>query len=52
MSAGFGLFDALRESQEETTIRAQPSVVTAVRELSRLETTSYHIERVIDLYSK
>ncbi len=49
VSAGFGLFGALRESNETTTIRAQPSVVTAVRELSRLETTSFHIERVIDL---
>ena len=49
VSAGFGLFDALRESREETTIRPQPSVVIAVRELSRLETTTFHIERVIDL---
>jgi len=52
VSAGFGLFGALRESHEETTVRPQPSVVTAVRDLSRLETTSFHIERVIDLSEK
>ena len=49
VSAGFGFLDTLREKREVTSVRAQPSVVTAVRELSRLETTSYHIERVIDL---
>ncbi|MCC6876667.1 MAG: DUF4230 domain-containing protein [Sandaracinaceae bacterium] len=30
-------------------VRSTPSVVTAVRDLARLETTSYHVERVIEL---
>lgn len=30
-------------------LRATPSVITSMRELARLETTSFHIERVIDL---
>jgi hypothetical protein len=34
------------------TIRPTPNVVTAVRDLSRLETTSYHVERVVDLSEK
>ena len=33
-------------------VRATPSVVTAVRDLARLETTSFHIERVIDMSSR
>ena len=32
-----------------TSLRSTPSVVTAVRDLSRLETVEYHVERVIDL---
>jgi hypothetical protein len=32
-----------------TTIRPTPSVVTAIRDLSRLESAQYHVERVIDL---
>ena len=32
-----------------TTIRATPSIVTAIRDLSRLESSQYHVERVIDL---
>lgn len=32
-----------------TTIRTGPSVITAIRDLARLETSQYHIERVIDL---
>lgn len=31
------------------TVRPMPNVVTAIRDLSRLETTSYHVERVVDL---
>ncbi len=31
------------------TIRTGPDVVVAIRDLARLETTSYHVERVIDL---
>ena len=30
-------------------VRSTPSVVTAVRDLSRLESVDYHVERVIDL---
>lgn len=30
-------------------VRPSPSVITAVRDLSRLETTSFHAERVIEL---
>jgi hypothetical protein len=32
-----------------TTLRSTPSVVVAVKDLARLETVSYHVERVIDL---
>lgn len=32
-----------------TTIRYTPSVVTAVRDLARLESVEYHVERIIDL---
>lgn len=32
-----------------TRVRATPSVVRAVRDLARLETASFHMERVIDL---
>lgn len=30
-------------------VRPTPDVITAVRDLARLETTSYHVERVVDL---
>jgi hypothetical protein len=36
-------------SSSETTIRPSPNVILAVRDLSRLETTDYHVERVIEL---
>lgn len=49
VSAAWGVFDAFRGVEETTSVRPQPGVVLAVRELSRLETTTYHIERVIDL---
>lgn len=39
------------EPSEVLEVRPTPSVVVAVRELSRLETTSYHVERVIDMTS-
>ena len=35
-----------------TTVRPTADVVVAVRDLARLETTSYHVERVIDLRDK
>ena len=33
----------------ETTTRPSPTVIMAVRDLARLETTDYHVERVIEL---
>jgi len=36
-------------SSNVTVLRPTPDVVTAVRALSRLETTAFHMERVIDL---
>ncbi len=33
-------------------IRPTPNVVTAIRDLSRLETSQYHVERVLDLTDK
>jgi hypothetical protein len=35
-----------------TVIRSTPSVITAIRDLARLEGASYHVERVIDLRDK
>jgi hypothetical protein len=32
-----------------TTLRPSPNVVVSIRELARLETVTYHVERVIDL---
>lgn len=49
VSATLGMFDQLREAETRTEVRPQPSVVVAVRELARLETTTFHIQRVIDL---
>lgn len=45
--AVFFLARALPESA--TTVRSTPSVVTAVRDLARLESVVFHVERVIDL---
>lgn len=49
--AGVALVAALIVSRpsDATTIRYTPSVVTAVKDLARLETVEYHVERVIDL---
>jgi hypothetical protein len=38
-----------RPFDSATTLRATPSVVIAVRDLARLETAEYHIERIVDL---
>ncbi|MGH2376975.1 MAG: DUF4230 domain-containing protein [Candidatus Limnocylindria bacterium] len=38
-----------RPFAETLELRSTPSVVTAVRDLARLETVEYHVERVIDL---
>jgi len=37
---------------EVVEVRSTPSVVVAVRDLARLETTSFHVERVIDMTSR
>lgn len=37
------------DSSKTTVIRSTPSVVTSIRDLARLESTSFHIERIIDL---
>jgi hypothetical protein len=34
--------------QAHTTVRATPGVVAAIRDMSRLDTTSFHIEKVIE----
>jgi len=47
VSFGFRIWDKA-EGTVTTSVRAAPGVVLAVRELSRLETSTYHIERVID----
>ena len=37
------------ESSSVVTVRPSPNVIMAVRDLARLETTDYHVERVIEL---
>lgn len=37
------------EPAETTTVRPTPDVIVAVRDLARLESASFHIERVVDL---
>ena len=57
LTTGFGLLIGRWTSADAspapapsvTTIRPTPSVVTAIRDLSRLESSQYHVERVIDL---
>jgi len=38
-----------RPGGEGPVLRSTPSVITEIRDLSRLETVQYHIERVVDL---
>ncbi|MCC6897942.1 MAG: DUF4230 domain-containing protein [Polyangiaceae bacterium] len=38
-----------RATRSVTVIRATPNVVTAIRDLSRLESAEYHLERVLDV---
>jgi uncharacterized protein DUF4230 len=47
LAVGAAVLGQIRDSG--TTLRSTPSVVTAVRDLARLETVEYHVERVIDL---
>jgi hypothetical protein len=39
----------VRPFESPTALRSTPSVVVAVRDLARLESVEYHVERVIDL---
>src|SRR5690349_7719315 len=48
LAAGL-LVVAPRLSQDGSVVRTTPSVVTAVRDLARLEAIEFHVERVIDL---
>src|SRR5262245_16757743 len=36
-------------SEDGTALRSTPSVVSAVRDLARLEAVEYHVERIVDL---
>lgn len=38
-----------RATRSVTVVRPSPNVVTAIRELSRLESAEYHLERVLDV---
>ncbi len=38
-----------RATRSVTVVRPSPNVVTAIRELSRLESAEYHLERVMDV---
>jgi hypothetical protein len=44
-----GVLFMWRPFESATSLRATPSVVIAVRDLARLETAEYHIERIVDL---
>ena len=44
-----GVVAVLRLAPGGDALRSTPSVVVAVRDLARLETVEYHVERVIDL---
>lgn len=56
MLLAFGVGWALRSHAESPTssvvVRPMPNVLTAVRALARLESVSYHMERIIDLSDK
>lgn len=50
---GVGLFFGdSEEPPESDVLRDSPNVVVAIQDLARLETTSYHVERVIDLVAR
>jgi uncharacterized protein DUF4230 len=44
-----GIIAVVRPFDGGTALRSTPSVVVAVRDLARLESVEYHVERVIDL---
>jgi len=48
--AGIAIFSLPRgPSGSGTSVRSSPSVIVAVRDLARLESVEYHVERVIDV---
>ncbi len=49
VTAGWGIFRGLTSNEDRTVHRPRASVVLAVRELSRLETVTFHMERVVDI---
>lgn len=44
--------DATAPPQTVEIVRPTPDVITAIRDLSRLETVDYHVERVVDLQDR
>jgi hypothetical protein len=49
LSAVVVLWLARRPRPVETVVRPSPDVIVAVRDLARLETASYHIEKVLEI---
>lgn len=47
-----GLLHAEPEPPETVVVQPTPDVITAVRDLARLESASFHVERVVDLTSR
>ena len=47
--AAVGIAVVRQLSETGSSLRSTPSVVTAVRDLARLEAVEYHVERIIDL---
>lgn len=56
MIGAFGMwmcsFDPEPPPESVDVLRDSPNVVVAIQDLARLETTSYHVERVIDLVAR
>jgi hypothetical protein len=48
-AAALVVIAVVRPFESGTAVRSTPSVVVAVRDLARLESVEYHVERVIDL---
>jgi len=44
--------DATAPPQTVEVVRPTPDVITAIRDLSRLETVDFHVERVVDLQDR
>jgi hypothetical protein len=50
--AGYGVFTSLGRRTASESVRPTPAILMSVRDLSRLETTEMHIEKVVDLTDK